>query len=87
LGTAFYGGKGVVQSDDEAVKWYRLAAAQGYPGALYNLGACHTNGRGVPRDYHAALRCFRRAADKGHAGAALKVEKFEASRTVREASK
>jgi TPR repeat protein len=74
----FYYGRGVVESDDEAVKWYRLAAAQGQAGALYHLGLCYANDRGVPQDYAAAIRLYKRAAAKGHAEAAALVEKIEA---------
>ena len=34
----------------EAVKWYRLAADQGYAKAQYNLGGMYDNGEGVPKD-------------------------------------
>ncbi|KAJ1450542.1 hypothetical protein M885DRAFT_621604 [Pelagophyceae sp. CCMP2097] len=51
-------GTGVAQSYDEAVRWWRLAAAQGYADALYRLGACYANGQGVPRDNHEALRLY-----------------------------
>jgi len=54
----FYNGKGVAQSYDKAVKWYRLAAAQGLPDALYNLGMCYEYGEGVPEDDHEALRLY-----------------------------
>ena len=37
---------------DEAVKWYRLAAAQGLCRTpQYNLGVMYANGLGVPKDY------------------------------------
>ena len=35
------GGIGVTQDDQEAVKWYRLAAAQGHAEAQDNLGAMY----------------------------------------------
>jgi hypothetical protein len=71
-------GKGVAQSYDEAVKWWRLAAAQDDPGALYSLGVCHANGHGVPLDEDEALRLYKRAAAQGHAEAAAKVGELEA---------
>ena len=40
-------GYGVPQDYAEAVKWYRLAAEQGYARAQYNLGVMYDNGRGV----------------------------------------
>jgi len=63
----------VAQSYDEAVKWWRLAAAQGETDALFNLGLCYTSGHGVSQDLEEGLRCFRRAAAKGHAQAAAAV--------------
>ena len=44
-------GLGVPQDYVEAVKWYQLAADQGYAKAQYNLGLMHANGRGVPQDF------------------------------------
>jgi len=73
-----YDGEGVAQSFDEAVRWFRLAAAQGEAGALYSLGVCYANGQGVPHDDHEALRCCKRAAAQGHAGAAAAIEKIAA---------
>jgi hypothetical protein len=80
LGYLFYEGKGVAQSYDEALKWYRLAAAQGDPDALYNLACCYVDGHGVVQDLDEALRVFKRAAAKGHAGAAAAVGDLEAHR-------
>lgn len=38
LGAAYAHGRGVPKDDGEAVKWYRLAAAQGYTPAQISLG-------------------------------------------------
>ena len=38
LGWMYATGEGVPQDDAEAVRWYRLAAEQGYASAQYNLG-------------------------------------------------
>jgi len=51
------------------VKWYRLAAEQGYASAQYNLALMYDNGRGVPQDYQEAVKWYRRAADQGVAEA------------------
>ena len=40
-------GKGVIQDDQEAIKWYRLAVEQGFADAQYNLGWMYENGQGV----------------------------------------
>jgi TPR repeat protein len=41
----------VPQDHQEAVRWYRLAADQGYADAQYNLGVMYYKGQGVPQDY------------------------------------
>jgi hypothetical protein len=73
----FYKGQGVAQSYDEAVKWYRLAAAQGESGGHFMLGTCYLQGHGVPRDVHETLRLFKRAAALGCADAAAAVSALE----------
>ena len=55
--------------ETEAVRWFRLAADQGFAGAQYFLGVMYTNGRGVPQEETEAVRWFRLAADQGFAGA------------------
>lgn len=40
-------GKGVPEDDKTAVKWYRLAAEQGYARAQHNLGLMYYRGKGV----------------------------------------
>ena len=51
IGVMYAEGQGVPQSDQEALRWYRLAAAQGDSQAQYNLGSMYGNGQGVPPDY------------------------------------
>ena len=43
-------GKGVVQDEAEAVRWFRLAAEQGHVVAQYDLGCSYRDGRGVAQD-------------------------------------
>ena len=47
----YYEGKGVAQNYTEAVRWYKLAAAQGLPKAQYNLAMMYGKGEGVVQDY------------------------------------
>ena len=47
-------GRGVPQDDAEAVRWYRLAANQGFTAAQVNLGMMYAQGRGVSQDRVAA---------------------------------
>jgi TPR repeat protein len=62
-------GQGVPQDYAEAVKWSRLAAAQGNDNAQYNLGVAYYHGQSVPQDYAEALKLFRLAAAQGNADA------------------
>ena len=59
-------GEGVPEDDEEAVRWYRLAADQGHANAQTNLGNMYNNGEGVPEDDAEAVRWYRLAADQGN---------------------
>jgi TPR repeat protein len=61
----------VPQDYQEAVKWYRLAAAQGYAPAQSSLGMAYEKGQGVPRDYQEAVKWYRLAAAQGHQSAQI----------------
>ena len=50
LGNMYYTGEGVPQNDIEAVRWYRMAAEQGYIDAQFNLGFMYNAGAGVPQN-------------------------------------
>jgi TPR repeat protein len=54
----YFEGPGVPQDYAEAVKWYRLAAEQGYAIAQSNLGAMYSKGQGGPHNYVAAYKWF-----------------------------
>jgi TPR repeat protein len=43
------------------VRWYRLAAAQGYADAQYDLGTMYKDGQGVPQNYVEAHKWFNLA--------------------------
>lgn len=60
----------------EAVKWYRLAAAQGFPAAQHALGLSYEDGKGVPVDYIEAASWYRKAANQGYARAQRKLFYF-----------
>ena len=53
----------------EAVKWYRIAADQGYANGQCNLGYMYSNGYGVPQDKTEAVKWYRKAADQGQINA------------------
>jgi hypothetical protein len=52
----------VPQDYQEAVKWYRLAAAEENQFAQINLGVMYTNGTGVQQDFVRAHMWFSLAA-------------------------
>jgi TPR repeat protein len=55
----------VPQNFAEAMKWYRLAATQGYANAQNNLGQMYVNGQGVAQDYVRARMWLDLAAAQG----------------------
>jgi TPR repeat protein len=69
LGTMYYEGRGVPQSDALAVEWIRKAADQGNANAQFNLGLMYRKGKGVHQSDALAAEWFRKAADQGDADA------------------
>jgi TPR repeat protein len=62
-------GEGVPEDNEEAVRWFRPSADQGFAAAQYNLGVMYDIGEGVREDNEEAVRWYRRAADQGFAAA------------------
>lgn len=69
IGTRFTEGHGVAADQQEAARWYRMAAERGYPPAQYRLGSLYEKGDGVARDLAEARKLYEAAARAGHAGA------------------
>jgi TPR repeat protein len=69
FGDMYYYGRGVPQSDTEAVGWYRKAVDQGNALGQANLGYMYEQGRGVAQSYTEAVKWYRLAADQGNAPA------------------
>ncbi|GHT88005.1 hypothetical protein AGMMS49960_18720 [Betaproteobacteria bacterium] len=65
LGMCYAVGRGVAQSDTEAIKWYRKAAERGQADAQLTLGVRYAKGKGVVQSNSEALRWFKAAADQG----------------------
>lgn len=65
----YYNGRGVEQDFEKAATLYKVAAAQGIPEALFNLGALYEEGDGVEQHQGEALKLYIRAAEKGHISA------------------
>ena len=77
LAEAYADGDGVPQDDAEAVRWYRLAADQGYAEAQYNLGGMYENGRGVPEDHVQGHMWYNLAASRGVSDAVKDRDRLE----------
>jgi TPR repeat protein len=71
VGNFFRDGYGVSKDVNEAVKWYRKAAEQGYSIAQYALGLSYENGFGVEKDLGEALKWISESAEQGFAYAQL----------------
>ncbi len=78
LGLLYSNGWGVDLNDDEALKWYGLAADQGHGEAAYNLGVMNANGWGVPQSDDEAFKWYSIAADKGFTAAQMSLGKMYA---------
>lgn len=55
------------EDDENAVRWYRAAAEQGYPAGTAGLAQMYAKGEGVPQDTAKARELFEDAAEQGHA--------------------
>ena len=73
LGLMYADGKGVIQDDKEAIKWYRLAVEQGFADAQYNLGWMYEKGQGVIQNDKEAVKWYRLAAEQEHARAQFRL--------------
>lgn len=74
LGCLFLqGGDGVKVDTTEAVRWFTLAASQGYPPSQYALGQCYSKGLGVWIDCKMAALWYHAAAEQNHPKAAFKL--------------
>ena len=57
------------EANEEAVRYFTLAADQNDPEGLYGLALMQASGEGTPRDLAAAGRSMAKAADLGHKSA------------------
>jgi TPR repeat protein len=67
IGIMYRDGKGVIQSDVEALKWTRMSADQGFSDAQCDLGLMYFEGHGVAQSHAEAVKWYRLAADQGSA--------------------
>ena len=64
-----HGMYGVTSNQEEAAKWFRKSAVQGFAEAEDGLGVCCRDGIGIPKELAEAVKWFRRAADQGYVDA------------------
>ena len=69
LGYMYLDGRGVEQSDEAAVRWFRESAEQGNVFAQNDMGILYLDGRGVEQSDTEAVAWFRKAAEQGNAAA------------------
>ena len=65
MGLMYGNGFGVDMLDDQAIKYYSIAAEQGHAQAQFNLAVMHQNGWGVPQSDEKANEWYKLAADQG----------------------
>ena len=82
LGFAYREGRGVEQSDEEALKRYRRAALQGLSRSQVAAGMMYYMGKGTEPDEAEALRWFRLSARQGESVAKEVVELIERTRDL-----
>ena len=77
LGKALHeGGHCEPSQHAEALRWFQLAATQGYPPALFSVGLMHELGHGLLADNAAAIGWYKRAAAAGHSRASFCLQKL-----------
>ena len=69
-------GAGIAQDYAEAMRWYKLAAAQGNAFAQNNIGDMYQEGNGVAQDYAEAVRWYKLAAAQGNTDAQFNIGKM-----------
>ncbi len=65
LGEMYYYGDEIEQDISQAVYWFKEAAKQKHPDAMYNLGVCFINGEGVDANNVTGLSFIKQAARLG----------------------
>ena len=76
LGFMYDLGRGVLEDDKEAVKWYRKAAEQGNADPQFLLGVMYALGRGVLEDSVAAYAWWNIASTNGNSDARSNKDKL-----------
>ena len=80
-------GNGVLKDDTEALKWWRLSAAQGDIYAQNNLGLMYGNGDGVLQDNITSHMWYNIASANGNESAGESRDKVASGMTNEDISK
>jgi TPR repeat protein len=83
----YMNGNGVIQDYAEAVKWYRLAAEQGYANAQNNLGLMYEYGQGVLQDNILSHMWYNIASANGTKKSSERRDEIAAKMTAADISK
>ena len=79
LGVRYWEGKGVKQSDAKAVEYFKKAAEELFPPAVFTMGIAFQTGRGVDLDLEAARDWFRKSFSLGYEKAGPRLARLELS--------
>eukprot|EP00040_Diaphanoeca_grandis_P031622 m.189568 g.189568 ORF g.189568 m.189568 type:complete len:895 (+) comp32378_c1_seq2:157-2841(+) len=67
--TYYWGARGLARDFNVAFRWFRLAAAQQNPDALYTMGVMHRHGQGVEQNVTLMLKYFEAASEQNNTAA------------------
>lgn len=73
----YAGGYGVRMNKRKAVRWFHLAAQQGYAEAQYNLGVMYADGDGIVKNERKAAYWLCLAAEQGNDSAKLRLSAIQ----------
>jgi TPR repeat protein len=76
LGKMYANGDGVPRNDEEALKWFQLAAAQGHANAQYYLGLMYKDGQGTEKNFVEAYKWLSLSAVRGSPNAEVRMNEL-----------
>src|ERR1700692_2253884 len=79
LGVLYDEGNGVDKNSREAIRWYCISSAQGFPEAAYYLGRLYQDGRGIPQNFERARQWYLIATGRGETNARMELGVINAS--------
>jgi len=82
MGLLLRNGYGRTKDTAEAIRWFRLSAAQTYSPAEYNLGTLYSAEPSVPKDYNEAIFWLNRASGHGNLGAKALLDQVTAQKRL-----